>query len=46
MPQIDGDSNDVGIFHGLLNLDVLVREHLDLLTIVPEAGVEAVEKDG
>jgi len=46
IPQINGDSDDVCVFHRLLNLYVLVGEDLDLLAIVPEAGVKAIQQNG
>ena len=46
MPQVNGNSNDVCVFHRLLDLDVFIREDLHLLAVVPETRVEAVEKDG
>ena len=44
--QVDGNANDICIFHGLPDLDVFIGEHLDLLAIVPKGRVEAVQENG
>lgn len=46
MPQIYGYANNICVFHRLPNLDVLVRENLHLLPIVPEGGLKAVKHYG
>lgn len=43
--QVHSDPDHVGVLHRLLDLDVLVAEHLHLLPIVPEGAVEAVEQN-
>lgn len=40
--QVDGDPNDIIVIQWLLNLDELIREHLLLLTRLPERGVVAI----
>ena len=41
-PKIYSDSNNISVFHRLLNLYVLVAKDLDLLSIIPETRVETV----
>ena len=45
MAQVNRNPDDVSVFHGLPNLNVLVREDLHLLPIIPECRVEAVQQN-
>ena len=46
MSKIDCDSDYICVFHRLSDLDIFVREHLNLLPIVPEGRIEAIQQDG
>lgn len=38
--------NDVVVLHRLFYLDILVAKNLNLLPVVPKAGVKTVEENG
>jgi len=43
LSQVNGYSDNIGIFHRLLDFNILVRKDLHLLTAVPKTRVEHVE---
>lgn len=44
LPEVNGNSEDVSVFEGLLDLDELVGVDLHLLAVAPELGVVAVQQ--
>ena len=44
--QVNSNTNDICVFHRLPDFNVFVGKDLDLLAIIPESRVKAVQQDG
>ena len=45
LSQVNSYTDNIGVFHWLLNFNVLVREYLHLLATIPEARIENIQQD-
>lgn len=43
LPEVNSYANNISVFHWLFDFNILVRENLDLLATIPEAGVEDIQ---